>query len=612
MPADELFGVSASYSHGHVLAVLTAIKKLDFARLISSRPSRERDLILAMVVSRILKPFSKLATTRWLEDTTLPMELPNIKNTTANDLYGAMDWLLAKQNLIEQKLAKRHLKKNGLVLYDLSSSYMEGDCCELARYGYSRDKKRGKKQVNYGLLTNKQGCPVSVEVFPGDTKDCATVLEQTEKIRNRFNIDQMVLIGDRGMITQGHIDLFKDTKNINWITALKNRQVQVLFENEAIELGWFADKHLLEITYQDESALKITQSEPSERTIRLVKKTTVFLYKTNHKYRYLIAFPDEARLPIKRVLSPDNKKKIYELLRIKTLASHKFTEEEKDKIFRNISCFRKHVNINYVGERLIVCYNKQLAKKRQYDRQALIAKTEKALQDIQSKIQNGKIEGKDAIGLRIGKCINKFKVAKLFNLDIKENNFTFQINQSTLKAERETDGIYAIRTGLSKDKMNEAEVVRSYKDLTKVERAFRSLKSISLKVRPIYHYADNRVKAHIFLCMLAYYVEWHMREAWRTLLFSDEEIELKRSRDPVIPSKPSDNAKVKAESKLIADGSAAHSFQSLLQHLGTIVRNNCHYKKARTKSCFTIDTTPNAKQTKALQLLETINVPSSV
>ena len=511
---ERCFEIIRSLQHGHIQAVLTTIKKLGLDYLIASKYSKNKNLILGMIVSRILNPTSKLGIARWKDDTTLPIEIPEFEKANEDDFYQAMDWLITKKGQIEKKLAEQHLEKGSLVLYDLSSSYFEGECCQLAKFGYSRDKKKGLKQINYGLLTDRRGCPVAIDVFEGNVKDSATLLDQIEKIKTNFNLEQIVIVGDRGMITQGHVDHFKLMQNIDWISALRNRQIQTLFESEDMTNKIDLTKGLIEIQHPD-----------------------------------------------------------------------------------------------YPGERLIVCKNEPLAKKRDYDRQSLIKKTEGALDRIQSVIKNTNLSGKDNIGLRIGRDINQFKMAKLFTLKIEDNAFTYSIDQTKLDREKNLDGIYIIRTNVVSSKMNSEEVVLGYKNLCNVERAFRSIKTMDLKIRPIYHYTDERVKAHVFLCMLAYYVEWHMKEAWRALLFSDEEIHLKETRNPVLPAKPSESAKKKAKTKKLTDGTMVHSFHSLLTHLSTLTKNKCQYKGEKEGACFLMDTKPTEKQKIAMELLESINVP---
>jgi Transposase DDE domain len=509
---DELFDVESSPQHGNVLAVLGAMRALGFADLIASQKCRERDLAIAMVASRILGPQSKLATTRWWHTTTLPQEL-GIENASEEDLYGAMDWLLARQPHIEKKLAKRHLREGGLVLYDLSSSYFEGTQCPLAARGYSRDKKKGKLQVNYGLITDGLGCPVSVSVFPGNTSDSTTLLEQVDKARNSFGLESLVIVGDRGMITQKQIDQLETEDGIGWITALKTEALRDLTKRGALQLGLFDEQNLFEFT------------------------------------------------------DPDRP-----------------------------------------GERFVACRNLDLADRRVRKRQSLLDATVKQLDRVRSMVKTGKLEGKDKIGVRVGKVINKFNVAKHFTLKITNKRFSYEIDEARVAAEAALDGVYVIRTNVDRKKLTKERAVLAYKQLTSVERAFRSLKTMDLHVRPIYHWSDDRVRAHIFLCMLAYYVEYHMLEAWRPLLFSDEEARIRADRDPVTAATRSDSAMRKAQSKRRSDGEPCHSFQTLLADLGGIVRNTCRRKGASAaEPSITMMTKPNQTQSAALELVAEIS-----
>lgn len=513
VPVDTLFDVSASPHHGHVQAVRKAMKQLGFDNLIASRPTRERDLVMTMVAARILQPESKLATTRWWCTTTLADEW-GLADATEDDLYAAMDWLLERQDRIEKKLAARHLKEGGLVLYDLTSSYFEGEACPLAKRGRDRDGKKGKLQVNYGLLTDSGGCPVSVSVHPGNTGDPTTLMPQLKKVKQTFNINNLVLVGDRGMIRQKQIDQLKEIEGIDWITALRSSQIRKLMEDETIPLSLFDERNLFEFTHPE--------------------------------------FP---------------------------------------------------------GERLVVCRNPLMAERRARTRESLIEATMEELEKVKGMVERGKLKAKDKIGVRVGRVVNKYKVAKHFGLDIGEEHFAYQLLEEKVAAEAALDGLYVIRTSLAKERMHEADVVRSYKDLSNVERAFRSFKAIDLKVRPIYHHLEGRVRAHIFLCMLAYYVEWHMKEAWRELLFSDEDQAAKKIRDPVAPARRSAKGLKKVHGKTLDDGTAAHSFHTLLTELSTIVRNTCRLKGAQPEeSSFTMTTTPNAKQKRAFALLDTIAV----
>ena len=513
VPVDTLFGISSSQHHGHIQAVRRAMKRLGFYNLIASQCSRERDLVVAMVTARILQPESKLATTRWWHTTTLAAEC-GVTDATEDDLYRAMDWLLDRQWRIEKKLASRNLKEGGLVLYDLSSSYFEGEACLLAARGHDRDGKKGKLQVNYGLLTDSRGCPVSVSVHSGNTADPTTLLPQVEKVKQRFNIDSVVLVGDRGMISQTQIDKLKGINGIDWITALRSGQIAKLMEDGTINISLFDQRNLFELSHP--------------------------------------------RFP---------------------------------------------------GERLVVCRNPLVAGKRARTRGSLIAATVKELERVKGIVARGRLNAKEKIGVRVGRVVNKYRMAKHFGLDIKQGHFDYWVLKDNVAQEAAMDGLYVIRTSVTKERMDKKDAVRGYKRLSAVERAFRSFKGIDLRVRPIYHYLEGRVRAHIFLCMLAYYVQWHMKEAWRELLFSDEEQEAKKIRDPVAPAKRSAKALNKVHGKTLADGTKAHSFHTLLMDLSTIVRNTCRRKGAQPdEPSFTMTTTLNAKQKRALGLIDTIVV----
>jgi transposase len=509
----ERFEVLASRAHGAAQAVRVAMRRLELPRLLGSRPSAERDLALAMVASRILAPHTKLATTRWWHTTTLAQDF-GVADADEDDLYEAMDWLLERQEAIQKKLAARHLSPGGMVLYDLSSSYFEGSCCPLGKFGYNRDGKHGLLQVNYGLLTDARGCPVAVSVYEGNVTDSKTLMPQIKRLREDFGIEQLVMVGDRGMISSKAIEELRETAGIAWITALKSVSIRVLIEQGQLQLGLFDDRNLIEL------------------------------------------------------ISPD-----------------------------------------YPGERLVACRNPELARLRAHKREALLCATEGNLAKIKAQVEATKLKGRDKIGVRVGKVIDQYKMAKHFELTIDENAFSFVRKQEHIAAEAALDGIYIIRTSVSAAQMDAPQCVRNYKSLANVERAFRSLKTIDLKVRPIHHRTAERVRAHIFLCMLAYYVEWHMREAWRELMFADEDQDAKQKRDPVAPAVRSAAAQRKAHTRILTDGSPAHSFRTLIEDLDTIVRNTCRVPSDKTSSGdFTIDTTPSDKQRRALELLETITV----
>ena len=513
VPLGQVFEITRSRAHGHVQAVETAMQRLGLASLIAAKPCRERDLVLAMVASRIVAPQTKLATTRWWQTTTLAEDFA-VSDANESELYAAMDWLLQRQGAIEKKLAARHLSTGGLVLYDLSSSYFEGTTCPLAKRGYSRDGKHGMLQVNYGLLTDARGCPVAVPVHEGNTPDSKTFLPEVQRLRTDFGIERMVMVGDRGMISQKAIDEMRDTEGVGWITALKSVSIRALIEQGQLQLDLFDERNLLELS------------------------------------------------------SPD-----------------------------------------YPGERLMACRNPQLAKRRAHTREALLEATEKALEKIKTRVDAAKLFGKEVIGVRVGKIVNQYKVAKHFELEIGEATFSFRRRADSIAAEAALDGVYIVRTSVPANEMEAADCVRNYKSLANVERAFRSLKTVDLKVRPIHHRLADRVRSHIFLCMLAYYVEWHMRETWRELMFADPDQEAKATRDPVAPAVRSERALDKIARQTLDDDSPAHSFATLMAELATIVRNTC-----RTPQCiesaptFDLQTTPSAKQQYALHLLRQITV----
>jgi transposase len=509
----EAFEVIRSRAHGHVQAVAAAMQRLGLAALLGSKPSRERELVLAMVAARIVAPHTKLATTRWWHTSTLAADF-GVADANEDDLYAAMDWLLAHQDTIQKKLAARHLREGGLVLYDLSSSYFEGTTCPLAKLGHNRDGKKGLLQVNYGLLTDARGCPVVVSVHEGNVADSATFMPEVQRLRERFGIEQLVMVGDRGMMGHASIAELREMAGIGWITALKNASIRTLVEQGQLQLGLFDERNLIEL-----------------------------------------AAPE------------------------------------------------------YPGERLVACRNPELAKLRAHKREELLAATEKNLRTIKERVDAGKLAGADAIGLRVGKVVNQYKVAKHFELAIGDNSFTFARKLNAIAAEAALDGIYIIRTSVPSTQMDASQCVRNYKSLANVERAFRSLKTIDLKVRPIHHRTADRVRAHIFLCMLAYYVEWHMREAWRELMFADTDQQAKAVREPVAPARRSMKALDKVASHTLDDGTPAHSFSTLMAELATIVRNTCRTPSAASDApTFDIVTTPSGKQRQAFELLQQIRL----
>ena len=512
-PVAQSFEISASRPHGHVQAVAATMQRLNLASLLGAKPSPERDRVLAMIAARIVAPHTKLATTRWWHTTTLAEDF-GVTEANENDLYAAMDWLLSRQEAIQTKLAARHLREGGLVLYDLSSSYFEGTTCPLARLGHNRDGKKGLLQVNYGLLTDARGCPVAVSVHEGNVADAATFAAEVQRVRESFGIGELVMVGDRGMIGHKAIAELREMDGVGWITALKTTSIRALLESGQLQLGLFDERNLVELA------------------------------------------------------SPE-----------------------------------------YPGERLVVCRNPQLAKLRAHKREDLLVATERSLQAIQGRVQAGRLRGADAIGLRVGRAVNQYKMAKHFELAIEERSFTFERKHEAIAEEAALDGIYIIRTSVEAQRMDAPECVRNYKALANVERAFRSLKTVDLKVRPIHHRTENRVRAHIFLCMLAWYVEWHMREAWRELMFADPDQAAKAVRDPVAPAQRSQQALDKIALRALDDGTPVHSFSTLMAELATIVRNTCRTPSAgREAPTFEIVTTPNATQRRALDLIQRIRL----
>lgn len=512
-PVEDALEVVRSLTHGHVEAVRTAMARLGFDKLIDAKSSRTRDLVVAMVAGRIIAPeASKLGMVGAWADTTLAEDL-GVADAGEDELYAALDWLIERQEKIEKRLAKRHLKEGGLVLFDLTSSWFEGVTCPLARLGYSRDGKSGTLQVNYGILTDARGCPVSVSVFEGNTADPKTLLPQVEKVKKEFGIGQLVMTGDRGMISNIQIEAMRKLDGIDWITALKCGAIAKLAEAGHLQPDLFDERNLISLTHAD-----------------------------------------------------------------------------------------------YPGERLVACRNPALAKLRAEKRKDLIAATTRELEKVKAMVVGGRLKGSARIGRRVGKISNKFKVEKHFHIDIKDASITFSVNEERVAAEAALDGFYVIRTSVAKADMTAEEAVLNYKRLAEVERAFRTLKGVDLHVRPIRHRLEGRVKAHIFLSTLAYYVQWHMIQAWQSLTFADETGEdADRRRDPVAPAKRSKAALTKVHTRTLADGTPAMSFRRLLEHLSTIVRNTLRPKAARPgEATFNLTTRPNPKQQQALDLIAAI------
>jgi transposase len=487
---DQAAGLSLlrSLPHGHVAAALGLLRKVGLDRVLSQggrQPAREVALCIAMVAARIIDPVSKLATARVLDGETANCSLGAVLGLGAVDeqeLYDALDWLIGQQERIEKALARRHLKNGTLVLYDVTSTYFEGRTCPLAKFGYNRDGKSGKLQIVFGLLCTTEGCPVAVEVFEGNVGDPSTLASQITKLKERFELERVVLVGDRGMITEARLEETLKPAGLDWITALRAPAIRSLVEAGAIQLSLFDQRDLAEIT------------------------------------------------------SPD-----------------------------------------YPGERLVVCRNPLLAQERARKRRALLDATEKKLIPIQTRVRRPKkpLRGKDKIALAVGAVINHYKMAKHFDVAITDNDLTFERNTAQINAEAALDGVYVVRTSLKSETLEAASTVKTYKQLATVERAFRSLKTVDIEVRPIHHRRPHRVRAHVFLCMLAYYLEWHMRQALKPILFDDhDKAAAETARTSIVAkAKRSKAADRKALTKRTDDGLPVHSFRSLLGDLATVTRN---------------------------------------
>jgi hypothetical protein len=500
--AGEVFVTERSLPHGHVQAVLAMASRLGLARLLDRAPARERSLAMAMIVQRVLAPGSKLACARQLSQSTLAGEL-GLAEVDVDDLYAALDWLGERQERIEARLARRHLGEGSHVLYDVSSSYFEGRTCPLLALGYSRDGRRGMPQIIYGLLCDRQGRPVAIEVFPGGLHDDKTLPAQIEKLRACFGLETLVVVVDRGMATKANLATLAADPGIGWITALKAPQVKKLVKEGALQLSLFDEQNLGEISSAD-----------------------------------------------------------------------------------------------YPGERLVVCRNPLVAAERARKREDLLAATEAALAAIKGRVDQGTLTGAAEIALAVGQVINKRKVKKHFQLVIDDNSFAYSRKQAQIEQEAALDGFYVLRTNLAEQTLSSADVVRSYKQLAHAERAFRTLKGPELEIRPIRHRREHRVRAHAFLCLLAYYLEWHLRHAWAPLLFIDEQPPL--TADPVAKAERSPEAKRKASTQRTTHGDVCHSFTSLLAELALIVRDT--NRISDTQATFTKTTQPNPTQARALEL----------
>lgn len=513
---EEAFTIERSLPHGHVTAVLGTLRRLGLERLLAPGRSALRSRVVAMIVARVVDPRSKLATARGLGNETALSSLGEsleLGEVESDDLYDAMDWLLPRQSKVEQALAGRHLADGSLVLYDMTTTWFEGRKCPLGKLGHSKDGKRGKLQIGIGLLCDREGCPVAVEVFAGNVGDPKTFSPQVEKVRKQFGISEVVFVGDRGMITAARIrEDLSGQEGTSWITALRAPAVQKLVDGGCLQLNLFDERDLGEIT------------------------------------------------------SPD-----------------------------------------YPGERLIVCRNPLLADERARKRTELLAATEKDLAVIKERTRRSRrpLRGKGQIGVQVGKVLGRFKMAKHFRIEIREDALQFERNEEKIAQETALDGFYVLRTPVSAERMDPASVVRAYKDLSGVERAFRRCKTVDLHLRPIHHRLEGRVRAHVFLCMLAYYVEWHMRRALAPMLFDDDDKSAATAArvSIVAPAQRSARAQTKAQTKHTQDGQPVHSFRTLLADLGTIARNRIRPRMAGGES-FDQITRPTGLQQKAFDLLK--------
>ena len=514
-PADqESIIVRRALPHGHVAAVLGTLRNIGLDRMLGPPRNRCRDLVIAMIVVRLIAPASKLATARMLDPLTASSSLGEVLGlgpVDEDELYVALDWLGERQEAIEKALARKHLHDGTLVLYDVSSSYVEGRCCELARLGYNRDGKKGKLQIVYGLLCAADGCPVAIEVFEGDTGDPRTLAAQIDKVKKRFALERVALVGDRGMITQARLDAEIAPAGLDWITALRAPAIRTLVEAGALQMSLFDQRDMAAIT------------------------------------------------------SPD-----------------------------------------YPGERLIVCRNPDLARERTRKREDLLAATEADLAVIAAAVRRARnpLRGEAEIALKVGAVVNRHKVAKHFELSIGEASFSFHRKTEAITAEAALDGIYVVRTNLPKKLLDDAATVGAYKSLARVERAFRSLKTVDIHLRPIFHWTTPRVRAHVLLCMLAYHVEHHMRARLAPMLYDETDHEAAAAMRASIVAKAerSEAARRKQTTGLTDDGLPVHSFQSLLADLATYARIQAT-TALNDKYVFTLHTRPTPIQQRAFELL---------
>jgi hypothetical protein len=509
MSVEDAFATERSLPAGHVNAALAIARRLGLAGLLDPRACRERDLCMAMILGRVINPASKLGTVRALAQTTLGEEL-GVQGADEDDLYGAMDWLLERQERVEDRLARRHLKDGEMVLYDVSSSYFEGRSCPLAKLGYSRDGKRGLPQVIYGLLCDMAGRPVAVEVFSGELHDDKTLPSQLEKLKGRFGLSRVVVVADRGMVTEANIELMRAQDGVDWITALKAPTIKKLARSGVFQPSLFDEQNLATIT------------------------------------------------------------------------------DAKD----------------FPGERLIVCRNPLVAAQRTRKRNELLAATETGLAEIAQRVTNGTLTGADQIGLAVGPAVKRYRMKKHFVLAITDTTFTYERKAEQITTEASLDGFYILRTGLPAETLAQEDVVRAYKNLEQAERAFGSFKGPDLQIRPIHHHLEDRVRAHVLICMLSYYLTWHLKTAWKPLLFTDEHRPV--NPDPVAKAVRSPAAQHKAQSKRTTTGELCHDYQSLLDELATQTRNT--HRLAGSSATFNKLTLPTPLQAHAHELVASLPI----
>jgi transposase len=498
---DQAFEIERSVSHGGVAVVHAMATKLGLKKLLGP-PCRERDLAYALVLSRVVRPRSKLSTLGWWNDTTLGCDL-GVAQASTDEVYAAMDWLGQRQEVIEKALADRHLRAGGVAMFDLSSSWVEGECCELAAFGYSRDKKRDLRQIEYGLLTDDEGRPVAIRVFAGNTSDTKTFIDAVALVTETFGLSELTLVGDRGMITNARVKELRTREGMDWITALRAPAIAALAsDNGPLQMSLFDIQNFAEITHPD-----------------------------------------------------------------------------------------------YPGERLVCCRNPVLAESRAHKRQQLLAATDSELAKIAARVVKGRLRGADDIGVAVGKIVNKYKMAKHFTLAITETTFTYHRDQEHIDAEAALDGIYVLRTSLRTENLNTPGVITAYKNLSHVERDFRIIKTDDLDLRPIFHYLSERVRAHVFCCMLAAYITFHLRQALAPLTYTDEHIP--HRTDPVTPARRSPSATTKDTTKKTPDGLPTRSFRDLLEHLSHLNRETINFTGQRINKI----TNPTPTQRRAFELL---------